>query len=168
MPVDPGRVQAIFLAALEHDAPAERAAILDRECAVDAELRRRVEALLIAHDQPDSLLDRPFVTPVEQAFPSFAVPGNGTGDSLVEGSVADFTVDHHPMPRGGPVPGPTIGSPGTQSLAEGPGSQIGPYKLLQQIGEGGMGVGLHGRAGAARPPPGGAQDHQAGHGQRRR
>src|SRR3954470_10801326 len=26
------------------------------------------------------------------------------------------------------------------SLAEGPGSIIGPYKLLQQIGEGGMGV----------------------------
>ena len=111
MPVDPGRVQAIFLAALEHDEPAERAGILDRECAVDAELRRRVEALLIAHDQPDSLLDRPFVTPAEQAFPSFAVPGNGTGDSLAEGSNADFTVDHHPMPRGGPVPGPTIGSP---------------------------------------------------------
>ena len=29
---------------------------------------------------------------------------------------------------------------GTQSLAEGRGSVIGPYKLLEQIGEGGMGV----------------------------
>ena len=141
MPVDPGRVQAIFLAALEHDEPAERAGILDRECAVDAELRRRVEALLLAHDQPDSLLDRPFVTPAEQAFPSFAVPGNGTGDSLAEGSNADFTVDHHPMPRGGPVAGTDHRqSRGARALAEGPGSQIGPYKLLQQIGEGGMGT----------------------------
>ena len=35
-------------------------------------------------------------------------------------------------------------------LTEGPGTVIGPYKLLQQIGEGGFGVGLHGRAGASR------------------
>src|SRR5262245_38438215 len=39
-----------------------------------------------------------------------------------------------------PAPGfeqrPTTGQP----IAEGPGSVIGPYKLLQQIGEGGMGI----------------------------
>ncbi len=33
-----------------------------------------------------------------------------------------------------------LGVNGTQSLAEGRGSVIGPYKLLEQIGEGGMGV----------------------------
>ena len=42
MPVDPKRVQAIFLAAVEHQDPADRAAILDRECATDSELRQRV------------------------------------------------------------------------------------------------------------------------------
>jgi hypothetical protein len=59
MPLDPGRVQAVFLEALTTDTPADRAAVLDRACAADTELRYRIEALLIAHDQPDSLLDRP-------------------------------------------------------------------------------------------------------------
>ena len=34
----------------------ERAAFLDRECADDAALRQRLEALLAVHDQPDPLL----------------------------------------------------------------------------------------------------------------
>ncbi|MBE7502864.1 MAG: hypothetical protein HS113_21800 [Verrucomicrobiales bacterium] len=34
---------------------AERAAFLDRECAGDPALRARLEALLAAHDQPDTL-----------------------------------------------------------------------------------------------------------------
>jgi eukaryotic-like serine/threonine-protein kinase len=58
MSVDPKRVQAVFLAAVEQ---ADRAAILDRECGGDAELRRRVEALLNANDEPASYLDRPAV-----------------------------------------------------------------------------------------------------------
>jgi hypothetical protein len=66
MTLDPGRVQAVFLAALEQETPADRGAVLDRECAADAELRRRVEALLVAHDQPDSLLDRPLIVHLEQ------------------------------------------------------------------------------------------------------
>jgi hypothetical protein len=63
MTLDPDRVQAVFLAALEHDDPKARLAVLDRECGDDDALRRRVEALLIAFDQPDSLLDRPFIAP---------------------------------------------------------------------------------------------------------
>jgi eukaryotic-like serine/threonine-protein kinase len=66
MTLDPGRVQAVFLAALEPETLADRAAVLDRECAADEELRRRVEALLIAHDKPHRLLDRPFIAPGEQ------------------------------------------------------------------------------------------------------
>ena len=66
MTLDPGRVQAVFLAALEQETLADRAAVLDRECAADDELRRRVEALLIAHDKPDRLLDRPLIAPGEQ------------------------------------------------------------------------------------------------------
>ena len=63
MPIDPKRVQAVFLSAVECHEPAARAAVLDRECATDPELRRRVEALLRGYDQPDSLLDQPIVGP---------------------------------------------------------------------------------------------------------
>jgi hypothetical protein len=66
MTLDPGRVQAVFLAALEEDAPADRVSVLDRECASDDELRLRVEALLIAHDEPGRLLDRPLLATAEQ------------------------------------------------------------------------------------------------------
>src|SRR5260370_39438638 len=50
-------VKALFLAALEKKA-AERLAFLEQACSDDA-LRRRVEDLLRASDEPDSLLDRP-------------------------------------------------------------------------------------------------------------
>jgi len=55
MPVDPTQVQAVFAAAVECEDPAARVALLDRQCGNDAELRARVEALLKAHDDPDSL-----------------------------------------------------------------------------------------------------------------
>jgi hypothetical protein len=47
----------IFIAALEKSTEAERAAFLADACAGDERLRRRVEALLRAHAQPDDLLD---------------------------------------------------------------------------------------------------------------
>src|SRR5262245_56757556 len=59
MPAEPNAIKEIFLAALEHGTPADRAAYLGAACAGDAELRRRVEAMLRAHDRPDALLDRP-------------------------------------------------------------------------------------------------------------
>ena len=45
---NPG-LMTIFAEALERTDPAERAAYLDRACGGDADLRRRVEALLAAH-----------------------------------------------------------------------------------------------------------------------
>src|SRR5262245_45166813 len=45
MPLDPKRVEAVFLAAMEASEPAAQTAILDRECGDDVELRRRVEGL---------------------------------------------------------------------------------------------------------------------------
>jgi serine/threonine protein kinase len=106
MPLDPQRVQAAFLVAIEAPDPAARAAILDRECGGDDELRRRVEALLQAHDGPGSSLDQP------------ADPG-ATGDV---------------------VPGRWVDPQALPPLSEGPGSRVGPYKLLQLLSEGGMGA----------------------------
>src|SRR3989440_3631842 len=96
MAVDPKRVQAVFLAAVEQTDPAGRAAVLDRECATDAVLRQRVEALLRANEESGSFLDRP-------------------------------------APDGLPT---TVDRP----VREGPGTVIGAYKLLEQIGEGGFGI----------------------------
>jgi hypothetical protein len=45
MPLNPTRVQAVFLEATDYHDPVDRAAILDRECSNNPELRRRVEAL---------------------------------------------------------------------------------------------------------------------------
>ncbi len=95
--VDPNQAKSIFFAAIEKP-PAERAAFLDETASGDVELRAHVEALLKAHDDPDSFLDK-----AGAQFP---------------------TVDLIP-----PAP-----------LAEQGGALIGPYKLLEQIGEGGMGT----------------------------
>src|SRR6516164_7187932 len=96
MPADPRRVQAVFLAAAEQSNPADRAALLARECADETELRQRVEDLLQAHDQPQSFLERPAAALL-----------------------------------------PTITE---RPVTEAAGTVIGPYKLLEQIGEGGFGV----------------------------
>jgi hypothetical protein len=63
MASDPKRVQALFLEAVELPV-ADRSVFLDRECDADVELRQRVDALLEAHDQPGSFLDRPAQGPV--------------------------------------------------------------------------------------------------------
>jgi hypothetical protein len=61
MPLDPRRVQTVFLDAADYRDRVERAAFLDRECSTDLELRRRVEALLQAHDELNSVCNEPFV-----------------------------------------------------------------------------------------------------------
>src|SRR5262245_34386769 len=55
MPADPKQVKSIFLAAVEKATPEERAAFLAEACGGDEELRRRIDALLRAHDGPSGL-----------------------------------------------------------------------------------------------------------------
>jgi serine/threonine protein kinase/lipopolysaccharide biosynthesis regulator YciM len=87
--------EALFTAALALASHAERRAFLDQACASDTGLRQRVEALLHAHDNPDSFLE---------------------------------------------APSPGLQPTGDDPCSESPGTVIGPYKLLEQIGEGGFGV----------------------------
>jgi WD40 repeat protein/serine/threonine protein kinase len=100
----------IFIAAVQ--LPAEQQdAFLDQACAGDPDLRRRVSDLLRAHQEIGSFLDQP------------AAPGPLTGPYI-------------PVPEDAEPADPVAPQP----LSEGPGTVIGPYKLLQQIGEGGFGV----------------------------
>ena len=57
------RAQAIFLETVNYHDFAERAAILDRECMGDSELRKRADALLKAHDQFNDFVNQPLVGP---------------------------------------------------------------------------------------------------------
>jgi serine/threonine protein kinase/WD40 repeat protein len=101
----------VFTNALGESDPDRRAALLDHACGVDRKLRRRVEVLLKAHELADNFL--------EDAPPLTAVT-----DAITQ----DIAAIRPPAALAPP------------KLIEGPGIQIGPYKLLQQIGEGGMGV----------------------------
>jgi len=58
MSADSGQDVPIFTEALEHPV-AEREAFLDRACAGDAELRRKVEALLRAYERLGDFLETP-------------------------------------------------------------------------------------------------------------
>src|SRR6266542_582327 len=114
MPAEFQRVKEIFLAAVEKASPQERAACLHDACGADEALRRQVEALVRKHEGAGSFLKSPVLDPAG-------------------------TVDPQPGDADSPLALPFRGG-GGERLAETVGSRIGPYKLLQQIGEGGMGV----------------------------
>jgi serine/threonine protein kinase/tetratricopeptide (TPR) repeat protein len=125
---DPKRAQAIFLQAVELASTTARADLLAHECGEDRELLRRVEALLLAHDAPDSVLDVPFVGPPPPAAPALA-PAGPTLSHVQNGNAQDACETTADDP-----------TPGALASIERPGRRIGPYTLTQVIGEGGMGV----------------------------
>jgi serine/threonine protein kinase len=115
MSEQPLSVQAVFDHALEIDSDAERKAFLDEVAAAAPEVCLEVAALLRAYEEAGRFLERPACPAVTTDGPSGRID---TGWDLgLEGGAA-----------GAPRPD------------EGPGSHIGPYKLLEQIGEGSMGT----------------------------
>jgi serine/threonine protein kinase/tetratricopeptide (TPR) repeat protein len=96
MKVDIPRAREIFLTAVEYHSHEQWSGYLDEACADDVDLRRRVEALLRAHDATAGVIDQ----------------------------LVQDTDRPREFVRSG----------------ECPGAAIGPYELLEVIGEGGMGV----------------------------
>ena len=75
----------IFIAALDKPTEAERAAFLAEACAGDERLRRRVEALLRAHAEPDDILDPMTDRPEVPGATSPSAPDGEQAGALVAG-----------------------------------------------------------------------------------
>lgn len=107
--------ETLYLAARGKSNLSERAALLDAACRGDAALRSRIEARLV-EPQSSGSEQQPEEIPVAASLPV----SNGDSAPTISQEAA---IAHAP-----------------RRVAEAPGTRIGPYKLLQQIGEGGMGV----------------------------
>jgi len=73
MPLNPKRVQDVFLEAASYHDLADPTAFLDRECMGDTDLRQRVEALLKAHDRFNDFVNQPLFGPDGRAPRFYAV-----------------------------------------------------------------------------------------------
>ena len=106
------RAEEVFYAALEVKDSGERRAFLERACAGDSDLRAMVETML--NSQKD--VERFFMDSLPALTPSV--------------EVVEFLSSERPADQNG-------GESFTDAEL---GTRIGPYKLLQKIGEGGCGV----------------------------
>ena len=107
--------KSIFLSALEFEATEDRHEFVERACGGNPRLREAVDDLLAAHDQTNNVLDL-----IPEPVGVLRAHLESTPDQDTAGTIY--------------TPGAT-----PPSIAEGPGTIIGRYKLLEQIGEGGFG-----------------------------
>src|SRR5439155_25238652 len=118
MIAEQGKAKTIFLQAAEIAAADQRQAFIASACGTDEALRREVEELLRHQQELGSFLESPAAELRALTQPGSAAlreEGQGEGEGV----------------------GATIDEP---AVTERPGTIIGPYKLLEQIGEGGFGV----------------------------
>jgi serine/threonine protein kinase len=128
MLLDPRHVKALFNAALDLPAAADRAAFLDRECGDNKGLRQRLGDLLAAYDQPAGALERPLAEDLGQttARDGGAIPAEQPALTSPEAAASsDQTGGYRLVTL---PPAALIGS-----------VIAGRYKLREEIGEGGMG-----------------------------
>jgi eukaryotic-like serine/threonine-protein kinase len=119
-------LKALFLGALERAEGPERAAYLDGACQGDLSLLAHVKELLNAHVKAGVFLTSAAETMTGRDT-NLAV-----GDAVAPPTAATAeSLGLEPAPH-------DLAPPGT--IAEGPGSRIGPYSIIRRLGEGGMGI----------------------------
>jgi WD40 repeat protein len=113
--------RSIFIAALDRQAGAERAAFLDEACGNDTLLRQRVEALLLSHEAGGDFLQKPAPQRVAEVLAAEGRPTETRGEPPDgdDGEALDFLAP-----------------------AEQPGQlgRLGHYAVHEVIGRGGMGI----------------------------
>jgi serine/threonine protein kinase/tetratricopeptide (TPR) repeat protein len=119
MSATPNHEEILFEQALRLDSAEARAAYLREACGEDAALHERLLGLLRAHDRAGQFLEHKPPEPGVSSYPAGAAFGVPTSGGVAAGPAEAGT---------------------TSRLCEQPGDRIGRYKLLELIGEGGMGV----------------------------
>jgi serine/threonine protein kinase/tetratricopeptide (TPR) repeat protein len=108
----------IFIQALEKSSPEDRSAFLIEACGDDADFRQRIELLLRAHDEPDSLLERPVVSGTTRT-----INGDTDQEEPVPPVDREFNLDFL--------------EPSEDPAHLG---RLGQFEVLERIGHGGMGL----------------------------
>ncbi len=122
---DRARVEELFEAALDVS-PGARAAWLAAQCANDAALRAEVEALLAGHEATGSVLDAPMAAVAVKLVAGRAAAARRGSSPPGDGE----------SPRAGDPEPEAPDEQGTTARDR----RIGPYRVVKELGRGGMGV----------------------------
>jgi serine/threonine protein kinase len=127
--VNPMNERAIFEAALEFEDPAKRKAFIEKACADDSELRRRVESLLKSHEAAGSFLNIPRSQP------------SRTDPTQPVDRTTDFSsIDSAPEPSEKEEARAAVLAFLKPPTKPGSLGVLGRYEILQFLGQGGFGI----------------------------